>query len=295
MAWQAICLQATTLAGGGLVFGHDKVHIACCNDGVRPVIFKFAKLPRWKGFITERENMVIVQKSDNTYSVFYHGKAMGTVVLYHNLYHRTNCYVKLELNCLDPKWSTELFCKLKEISGCPLQAMAASNDTQLTAFLTAGGFVCKRKCYEMEVGIADYIGEIKNAPLFHAVAGEAEYEQACRQIYTYYVASHEKINPWTADFAAFCGKLPRTVLYAKNGTEITSFAFIEDNEIAYVYGKGDEQFKEFAQCLVTSMLTQYETICFESDDCDWVAMELRGLFQNRDEPSYDTYVYDGEA
>ena len=40
MAWQAICLQATTLAGGGKVFGHDLVHIACCNDGVRPVVFK---------------------------------------------------------------------------------------------------------------------------------------------------------------------------------------------------------------------------------------------------------------
>lgn len=40
MAWQAICLQATTLAGGGKVFGLDEVHIACCNDGVRPVIFR---------------------------------------------------------------------------------------------------------------------------------------------------------------------------------------------------------------------------------------------------------------
>ena len=40
MAWQAICLHATTLAGGGLVFGRDKVHIVSCNDGVRPVIFK---------------------------------------------------------------------------------------------------------------------------------------------------------------------------------------------------------------------------------------------------------------
>ncbi len=40
MAWQAINLQATTLAGGGKVFGQDLVHIACCNDGVRPVIFK---------------------------------------------------------------------------------------------------------------------------------------------------------------------------------------------------------------------------------------------------------------
>ena len=40
MAWQAICLQATTLAGGGKVFGMDDVHIACCNDGMRPVIYK---------------------------------------------------------------------------------------------------------------------------------------------------------------------------------------------------------------------------------------------------------------
>ncbi len=40
MAWQAICVQASTLAGGGKVYGVDDVHIACCNDGVRPVVFK---------------------------------------------------------------------------------------------------------------------------------------------------------------------------------------------------------------------------------------------------------------
>ena len=28
------------VAGGGKVYGVDDVHIACCNDGVRPVIFK---------------------------------------------------------------------------------------------------------------------------------------------------------------------------------------------------------------------------------------------------------------
>ena len=40
MAWMAIYLQATTLAGGGKVFGLDDVHIACCNDGIRPVVFR---------------------------------------------------------------------------------------------------------------------------------------------------------------------------------------------------------------------------------------------------------------
>ena len=46
---QAVCLQATTLAGGGKVFGHDEVHIACCNDGVRPVIFQL------EGYVDDEE------------------------------------------------------------------------------------------------------------------------------------------------------------------------------------------------------------------------------------------------
>ena len=37
---QAICIQACTLAGGGKVFGHDEIHIAYCNDGMRPVVFR---------------------------------------------------------------------------------------------------------------------------------------------------------------------------------------------------------------------------------------------------------------
>lgn len=44
MAWHAIELQATSLATGGKVFGIDDVHIACCNDGVRPVMFKLVTI-----------------------------------------------------------------------------------------------------------------------------------------------------------------------------------------------------------------------------------------------------------
>jgi len=40
MAWQAISIQASTLAGGGKVFGYDDIHIACCPDGIRPVVFR---------------------------------------------------------------------------------------------------------------------------------------------------------------------------------------------------------------------------------------------------------------
>lgn len=239
--------------------------------------------------------MTITQISENEYGIFHNGKSVGTVALSHNPYHQTNCYVKLRLNYFDPQLSKELFAQLKDITGCPLQVMAASDDAVLTTFLTAGGCVYKRKCYESEVGIEDYIGKIENTQLRRTTAGEVEYEQACRLMYEHYVATHEAINPWTSDYEAFRKKLPDTVLYAESASEIIACAFVENNEIAYICGKDNSHFKEFAQHLVTFMLSQYETVCFESDDCDWAVMTLRSLFHNPSETSYDTYLYNGEA
>jgi len=39
-AWWAVSNIAGTLAGGGKVFGGEDFNIACCNDGIRPVIMK---------------------------------------------------------------------------------------------------------------------------------------------------------------------------------------------------------------------------------------------------------------
>lgn len=234
--------------------------------------------------------MILKEKSENAYTVLYKGADVGTVVLSRNPYHKANCYVKPELNCFDPQLSKELFAKLKEIVHCPLQVMAESDDIPLTAFLTADGFICKRKCYEVEAGLSDYIGSIKNTPPCRTIAGESEYEQACRQMFEHYVATHETINPWTNDYEFFRKELPETAHYAENASEIIACAFVEDNEIAYVCGKDKNHFKDFSQCLLSHMLSQYETVCFESDDCDWAAMTLRSLFKNLNESSYDTYV-----
>ena len=40
LAWQAIAPQAQVLADGGKVFGALPVHVACCPDGARPVIYR---------------------------------------------------------------------------------------------------------------------------------------------------------------------------------------------------------------------------------------------------------------
>lgn len=106
------------------------------------------------------------------------------------------------------------------------------------------------------------------------------------------VAAHEKINPWTGDDETFCWDLPETVLYAENASERLACAFVAGDEIAYVCCKDSHHFKGFAQALIPFMLSHDETVCFESDNCDWTAMLLQNLFQNLDNSSYDTYLYD---
>ncbi len=40
MAWQCLVMPVNVLIGGGKVLGTDETHIACCSDGLRPVIFE---------------------------------------------------------------------------------------------------------------------------------------------------------------------------------------------------------------------------------------------------------------
>ena len=40
MAWPSLSMPVNVLIGGGKVLGFDEQHIACCADGLRPVIFK---------------------------------------------------------------------------------------------------------------------------------------------------------------------------------------------------------------------------------------------------------------
>lgn len=239
--------------------------------------------------------MLTLQRTDDTYIVYQNECRIGSLRLYDNPHHTRNCYVKLELDEPDTEISAELFTRLREIAGRPLQIMVDSDDAELIAFLIAGGFVCRRKCYEVEAYIEDYIGGQADAPLEHCKIGEADYEEACRMLFAHYTETHKAVNPWTADYETFCDELPEDVICSKQSGEIVSLVFVEENEIAYVCGADENCFAEFARSLVCAMLKKHETICFESDDCDWAAMLLRSLFKNQEETSYDTYIYDNKG
>lgn len=239
--------------------------------------------------------MLILQRTDDAYIVYQNERCIGSLRLYDNPHHMRNCYVKLEMDELDTEISAELFEELRRIAGRPLQVMVDSNNAEMIAFLVSGGFVCRRKCYEVEAGLEDYIGGQADAPLEHCRVGEPDYEAACGMLFAHYTETHKAVNPWTADYETFCNELPEDAICSKQGGEIVSLAFVEGNEIAYVCGTYEKRFTDFARSLVCAVLEKYETICFESDDCDWAAMLLRSLFKNQEETSYDTYVYDNKG
>lgn len=234
--------------------------------------------------------MITLRQAEKNLVALWNGSYIGTILLYDNPFHIKNCYVKLDMESLDTEFSTELFERLKEIANRSLQVMVDSDQTVLTEFLIAGGFRCKRKCYEVEAGPEDYIGGREDLKLLRFSVGTPNYEEACRMMFHHYVATHEAISPWTADYLTFCEDMPKTVICAKTDGEIVSAAFVEENEIAYVCGRDERQFAYFARALITDMLAEYGTVCFESDDCDRVAMILKSMFIRQKETSFDTYI-----
>ncbi|MGN0629085.1 MAG: hypothetical protein ACI4IW_05610 [Oscillospiraceae bacterium] len=230
-------------------------------------------------------------ENENEYRVFSSEILLGKIEVYTSPFYAGNCYLRLSLAQYDPSLSTELFSVLKRLTGHPLQVMTESENAVLTDFLKAGGFELKRRCFESEVSAADFIGgAAPGGGLFEAAAGSAEYLSCCELLYDYHKATHRKINPLTSSLGEFQKMLPKTVVFDAVEGKILNFAFVEENEIAYLGSADIGSFRDFAFKLVGALFEKYETLVFESDDCDPLAMGLRSLFKNQDDSSFDTYV-----
>lgn len=88
--------------------------------------------------------------------------------------------------------------------------------------------------------------------------------------------------------------MPAEAIFAEKKSAITSLAFIDKNEIAYVCGNDKSHFQSFACNLIAKIFEKHGEVVFESDNCDWAATSLRKLFKNQSEASVDTYVYTRE-
>lgn len=233
--------------------------------------------------------MFSICKNKNIYNVYSDGAYIGKIETYENSLHKQHCYLKISLERYDVS-ARELFCMLRKEIGRSLQVMLES-DSPIVPFLLSGRFICKRKCFEVEVSKED-LAEPLNVQynLDIAYVGSNEYDVCCECLYDYYKKTHEKVNPLTVDIDSFCKNLPETAVYKHLQGEIAHVAFIEENEIAYVATKDLNDFDSFAKMLMAYMFEENESVCFECDDCDNAALVIREFFIVDCDESFDTYI-----
>ena len=215
---------------------------------------------------------------------------IGIIAYSFNPYHAESYYLELQLQQYDAQISMCIFDKISQRLNKSMQIMISSDESELSEFISQAGFVCKRKCYEIEADVQDYIGEQINGPLAIALDNEVVYQICRKMMLERYISTHKIINPWTGTETEFYEALPKAVYYEVENRQVINIAFIEGNEIAYVCGTDIDKFTIFAQNLVTKLFDKYENIVFEADDCDEYAMKLKSLFNNQSEVSYDTYI-----
>ncbi|MCW6661930.1 hypothetical protein NHG28_06775 [Aerococcaceae bacterium NML201209] len=235
--------------------------------------------------------MVQLQVQNEEIMISVNDLAIGTIKLYRNEWHIHHQYLQIQLNNLHTEWSRVIFEEIYRLVQRPLQVMLDSNEVDCIDFLIKGGFLCRRKCYERDVTWKDYVGNQVVESVNRVEQNEADYLECCRVLFKHYVKTHLAINPLTADFGAFVGALPKSVLCEKEENSIVHVAFIEGNEIAYVASEMPDCFVAFAERIICQLFRGNSSIYFEADDCDEVAMQLVKLFSVNDEVSYDTYVY----
>ena len=240
--------------------------------------------------IEKKNDNIEVHFGEEFVDVLVSGNKVGTISFKANPLHNKHCYLDLQFESIEGIDAITVFEKLKTKVDKPLQVMISSEERKTVSFFEEAGFVCKRKCYEIEAQKKDYIGGEKDDNLFVAQKGESIYEKCCDMMLDRYILTHNAISPWTGTEKDFYSNLPDMVICDLQDGGVDDFAFVEENEIAYVCGNDVKNFHIFAETLLTKMFRKYETITFEADDCDEYAMVLKSLFINQPDESFDTYI-----
>lgn len=212
-----------------------------------------------------------------------------------NMFHNSNIYFKVdEVKSFD-KVNSDILDRLCSYFGKSIQIMISSNKKDVANLLENLGFKRKRACYEVEVTKADYCLYEKDdgIKLITAHKGSKEFMACAELMLERYMKTHLKINPWTGKKTDFFDILPCKVVYEKKGDSIENLAFVENEEIAYVLGKDIDSFRKFSSNLIFYLFEKYKNICFEADDCDEFAMEIKKLFNIGYDVTWDTYIYNG--
>ena len=206
-----------------------------------------------------------------------------------NHFHKKNIYIDFDLDDMK-NINRDSFKAISEENHAPLQMMIDGDDTKKKDFIEENGFNRVRTCYGMSVRRDDLIRkETAKINLLLVKEGVEKYFELAKIYFEYYKKTHESINALTVDFDEFKNILTKDVYY--NDEDGIALAFVEDNEIAYVYASDLAKADEFFYCLCEKLFNDYEEIFFEADDVDASAMRLKNIFIGGVDEITETWIY----
>lgn len=206
-----------------------------------------------------------------------------------NHFHKKNIYIDFDLDDMK-NINRDSFKAISEENHAPLQMMIDGDDTKKKDFIEENGFNRVRTCYGMSVRRDDLIRkETAKINLLLAKEGDEKYFELAKIYFEYYKKTHESINALTVDFDEFKNILTKDVYY--NEEDGMALAFVEDNEIAYVYASDIAKADEFFYSLCEKLFNDYEEIFFEADDVDESAMRLKNIFSGGVDEITETWIY----
>lgn len=206
-----------------------------------------------------------------------------------NPFHNQNLYIDFDLEDIK-NINTDTFKNISKENHAPLQMMLDSEDAVKRDFIKECGFKRMRVCYGMSVRKNDMpTKSIAKLDLLHAKEGDEKYFELAKIYFEYYKKTHESINPLTVDFDEFKNILTKDVYY--NDEDGIALAFVEDNELAYVYASDLDKADDFFKSLCEKLFNNYEEIFFEADDVDESAMRLKNIFIDGVDEITETWIY----
>ena len=97
------------------------------------------------------------------------------------------------------------------------------------------------------------------------------------------------ISPWTAQDTIFFEELPGQVYCQIEDGEIVAAAFVEEEELVYLYGKTGLNAVHLVRDLLTQ--TEHSLLTFEADDCDPIAYALLKQLGEQPSESWNTFIW----
>lgn len=225
---------------------------------------------------------------NNVLKIFNESSEIISINCYKNKFHSRNVYLDLNINNFDNEAIKQGFEFLKNEYEVPLQVILNSKDLDKIKALEIAGFHLVRTTYELNIQREEVQKHLPFSESSKDLVMSKGNEEFIILLYEDYSAKHESINPLTASIEEFGDSIPEDIVYSKSAPK--NFAFVEDNEIAYIHIENGEKGLNFFNNLLVKMIEDFDNVIMEVDDTDEDAMRCKNLINIEAEEVYLTYL-----